>query len=198
MLERRLKSMLTDTRNSIANEEWEFAKVSDFSAFGEFDYGNDDLNDFIANEAIIHKKELIAETYFFRFRDIDTPPLAFVSLLNDSIKLSTNRERRLVPNKIRLYPEFPAVKIGRLGVKKEFQMTGIGTIILDIIKSLFTTNNRTGCRFLTVEAYAEKKALNFYQKNDFRFFPGQEANIEEETRLMFFDLKNYVDNMFLG
>ncbi len=188
--------MLSSSRNIISNEEFEFAKVVDYSVFKEFDCGNQDLNDFIQNDAAIHKEELVAETYFFKLTDIDTPPLAFVSLLNDSIKLSTTRQRKLVPNRIRLYPEYPAVKIGRLGVHKEFQDSGIGLIILDILKSLFTTDNRTGCRFLTVEAYNSERVLNFYFNNDFRFFPGEDNNTGRPTRLLFFDLKNYKNTFF--
>lgn len=53
------------------------------------------------------------------------------------------------------YDYFPAVKIGRLGVKKEYQSSGFGTSILNMTKEMFITNNRTGCRFITVEAYSE-------------------------------------------
>jgi len=184
--------MLSEERNRIVNDDKEFAKVTDFSVFGEFDCADDDLNDFIWNDAAEHKAELIAETYLFKFVDIEFLPIAFVSLLNDSIKLTTNKERRIVPNRIRNYPEYPAVKIGRLGVHREFQGSGVGTAVLDMIKALFTTNNRTGCRFLTVEAYDLERVLTFYKKNEFLPFPGHEESNGEETRLMFFDLARHV------
>lgn len=186
--------MLEVERNSIISEEnEELVKVTDFSVFDEFDCADRDLNDFICNDAPSHREELIAETYLFKWRDLETPPIAFVSLLNDKIALSTNRERRIVPNRIRRYSEFPAVKIGRLGVNEEYQRKSVGSTILDMIKTLLTTDNRTGCRFLTVEAYNTSEALKFYhEKNDFSFFPIQEQQ-EEDTRFMFFDLARYIN-----
>ncbi|MEW5913990.1 MAG: GNAT family N-acetyltransferase [Thermodesulfobacteriota bacterium] len=113
--------------------------------------------------------------------------MAFASLLNDAIRLSTNQQHRLVPQTIRRYPEFPAVKIGRLGVHKDFQRSHIGSKMLDIIKELFLTDNRTGCRFITVDAYNHPSTLAFYRRNDFRPFPIEETN--KPTVLMFFDLR---------
>jgi GNAT superfamily N-acetyltransferase len=175
--------------DSIRNEKWEFARVYDFSVFATFDCGDGDLNDFIRNDAAIHKEELIAETYSFKFTDIATPPLAFVSLLNESIELTTNRLKRRIDNRVRVYPEYPAVKIGRLGVDKDYCRLGIGSTMLDILKEMFTTNNRTGCRFITVDAYNSPEVLSFYQRNDFEFLPTEEPL--NGTRIMFFDLKNW-------
>ena len=175
--------------DSIRNERWEFSRVYDFTLFSDFDCGDEDLNDFIHNDAAIHKQELIAETYAFKFTDIATPPLAFVSLLNESIELTTNRLKRRIDNRVRIYPEYPAVKIGRLGVDKAYCGLGIGTTLLDILKELFTTNNRTGCRFITVDAYNKPATLAFYQKNGFDFLPTKEPL--NGTRIMFFDLKTW-------
>ena len=49
---------------------------------------------------------------------------------------------------------------------------------------MFVTENKTGCRFLTVDAYLD--AIPFYEKNGFRFM-----NIDDNdphTRLMYYDL----------
>lgn len=51
---------------------------------------------------------------------------------------------------------------------------------------MFVFENKTGCRFLTVDAYLE--AIPFYEKNEFRFM-----NVEDHdphTRLMYYDLMN--------
>ncbi|MDR1524970.1 MAG: hypothetical protein LBS79_06925 [Tannerella sp.] len=50
---------------------------------------------------------------------------------------------------------------------------------------MFTIQPRTGCRFLTVDACRE--AFPFYQKNYFKFLTGQD--LEDDTRIMYFDLK---------
>lgn len=46
----------------------------------------------------------------------------------------------------------------------------IGSHTLNMIKKLFVTENRTGCRFITVDAYNNEEVLQFYQKNEFQFF----------------------------
>lgn len=45
------------------------------------------------------------------------------------------------------------MKIGRLAVSLKYQHSQIGTDILDFIKDMFITNNRTGCCFVTGSAF---------------------------------------------
>jgi GNAT superfamily N-acetyltransferase len=136
---------------------------------------------------------LIAETYSFGYAsdDGDVFPLAFISLSNDAIKREDLPKQTLkaIPRSLR-YGALPEVKIGRLGVRKEFQNMNVGTALVNWVKQLFTTDNRTGCRFLTVDAYNDDPTLNFYKKNAFDFYQDEDA--EEDTRIMFFDLKTFV------
>ena len=54
----------------------------------------------------------------------------------------------------------------------------------------FAFGNRSGCRFLTVDAYAD--AVSFYEnKVGFKFFT--ETDINDDTRLLYFDLKPFKD-----
>lgn len=62
----------------------------------------------------------------------------------------------------------------------------LGLLLIDFIKSYFVEDNKTGCRFLTVDAYAD--AVPFYLKND--FIPLNDDDKEESTRLLFFDLND--------
>lgn len=80
----------------------------------------------------------------------------------------------------------PAVKIGRFATCRNMQCSGIGTEILDFVKFWFTTGNKTGCRFIIVDAYNKTRAISFYQKNGFDFL--LQSDKKEETRLMYFDL----------
>jgi hypothetical protein len=59
----------------------------------------------------------------------------------------------------------------------------------DFIKRTYATGNRAGCRFITVDAYAN--ATKFYQKNGFDFFTM--TDVLDSTRLMYFDLKPFRD-----
>jgi|WetSurMetagenome_2_1015567.scaffolds.fasta_scaffold802711_1 hypothetical protein len=149
----------------------------------------DDLNDFLINDAILHQKELLTVTYLF---NIDLKLVAFLSLSNDTVheelfpsKNSFKLFRKTLPEPKR-YRHLPAVKIGRFGVNSNYNGQGIGSQIIDIVKNSFTINNKTGCRFITIDAYNNPKTLSFYQKNGFEFFKGTDK--EQDTRAMYFDL----------
>jgi len=58
---------------------------------------------------------------------------------------------------------------------------------------MFLRDNRTGCRFMTVDAYNNPQVINFYQKNGFAFL--SEADQKKETRSMYFDLKRLAASM---
>ena len=72
---------------------------------------------------------------------------------------------------------------------EKFHGKGIGSIILNFIKSYFLENNKTGCRFIIVDAYY--KAIPFYQNNDFRHLRKEEEDII--TRLLYYDLNDIAD-----
>lgn len=153
-----------------------------------FDCGDSDLNEFLLLYSHVFSKELFAVTYII---ESDSKTVAFFSVLNDKISSENFERKRKFHLTIRdHFPEnkrfrsYPAVKIGRLGVDSEFQKSGLGTEILDYIKMLFVNNNRTGCRFLTVDAY--KQSLCFYEGNDFIYLDEKDKN--DDTRLMYFDL----------
>ena len=73
------------------------------------------------------------------------------------------------------------------------QGSGLGQEILDWLKILFLTENRTGCRFITVDAYNNERTIAFYEQNEFRFLTSSDE--DEDTRQMYFDLKPFADLM---
>ena len=156
-----------------------------------FDCGDADLNDFILNRAAAFQKYLISVSYAYANSETGRV-LAYCSLANDKVsvtdfkdKTEFNRFRRMqgFPNEKRL-KSYPAVKLCRLGVDDSAKGRQIGTIVLDYIKSMFIVENKTGCRFLTVDAYLE--AIPFYEKNGFRFLNADDD--DPHTRLMYYDL----------
>lgn len=156
-----------------------------------FKCSEEDLNNFLFEDAKYFQKELMAVTYLIEDKNLDFT-VAYFSLLADKITFNPeersawNRLNRTIPNSKRR-KSYPAVKIGRLAVNEEYAGSGVGTFILDSIKYAFTSVKRLGCRFLTVDAL--KSAASFYQKNGFKFFT--ELDKEDETRLMFYDLKSF-------
>lgn len=150
-----------------------------------------DLNGFLSDDAKRYQAELMAVTYLIEDTSQDVV-VAYYSLLAD--KISFNPEEKAIWNKInRNIPNnkrrknYPAVKIGRLAVNENYAGCGVGTMIVRNIMYTFTQVKRLGCRFITVDAL--RSALSFYEKCGFKFFT--EEDKDDETRLMFFDLKNF-------
>jgi GNAT superfamily N-acetyltransferase len=169
----------------------EFIPLTEDLELLPFKCKDDDLNDFFFNDAKLYLKELMAVTYLF----IDPnkqKTAAYFSLLNDKVSYDPeepsfwNRLNRKITNRKRRR-NYPSVKIGRLAVSQDYTGQGIGREILNFIKHAFTNGNRTGCRFITVDAYAD--ATEFYQKNGFDFFTRKDER--DDTRLMYFDLKPF-------
>lgn len=170
----------------------------------DFSCGDDDLDDFFHNHALLYAKEHLGKTYVFVNNDT-SEIVAFFTVSNDSIKTtfipknSTNRVQRKIPG-LKHLRTYPAVLIGRLGVNKLYQDKGykIGRQIVNFIKLWFLDDdNKTGCRFLVVDAYNKPEVLSFYERNGFKYLYATEedernatqvddANIH--TRLMFLDL----------
>ncbi|MEY2666099.1 MAG: hypothetical protein RLZZ384_270 [Pseudomonadota bacterium] len=167
-------------------EELEFVRlnVNDLRD-ADLDCGNDDLNEFFFVDSKANSRELLAVTYAWNLRG---KTIAFFSVSNDAITSQNvenfNRFRRFLPWGKR-YSTMPAVKIGRFAVDKNAKKQGYGTQIMDFIKIWFVTRNKTGCRFILVDAL--KEAQPFYEKNGFSFLSSSKEN--DTTRLMYFDLK---------
>lgn len=171
-----------------------------------FSCGDDDLDEFFAKDCLLNQDKLLGKTYLFCFRNQPQTIVSAFSLSNDSIRL-TNRitdeykEQFLDDTDLRdkTLKRFPAVLIGRLGTNKDFAGKGYGSAIMDFIKVLFRTNNRTGCRFLIVDALNRSETLHYYEKNGFCYLIDDErleakymgigvGRLPLNTRLMYFDL----------
>ncbi len=140
---------------------------------------------------VLGQKELLAKTYCWI--NTENKLVAMVSLSNDNIELSGTKKRKLFERE-KHFRYYPAVKIGRLGVDKDFKRAGLGSQILSFLKIFFVIKNKTGCRFLTLDAYNDKKVLDFYLKNDFLFLHDKDKN--EKTRIMYFDLITIYNTLF--
>ncbi|MDE7412496.1 MAG: GNAT family N-acetyltransferase [Muribaculaceae bacterium] len=177
----------------------DFSKLRQFQLSTDTDIkpfkcSDEDLNEFLLEDAKHFQKELMAVTYLLEDME-QHKTAAYFSLLADKITFNPeersrwNRLNRNIPNSKRRR-SYPAVKVGRLAVSKDFTSQGLGTFILDNIKYAFSNVKRLGCRFITVDALSS--AVTFYERNGFQFFTEQDKY--DETRLMFFDLKNFISD----
>jgi len=169
-----------------------------------FSCGNEDLDSFFSKDAVKYSQQLMGKTYVF----VDSSTLKDVvcafTVSNASIftnYLPNARKKQIGKNlpweKRDLI--YPAVLIGRLGVGVPFKKQHVGSELLDYIKQWFVDpDNKTGCRYLVVDAYNLPIPLSFYEANGFRYmFSSEEQecqyrNIESSaslrTRMMYFDL----------
>jgi len=168
-----------------------------------FDCGDCDLNDFFKNDAINYAEQLLGRSYYFGSKKSgDIVGLFTVS--NASIRVSDlpNNSKRRLGKEIPWAKQgrnYPAVLVGRLGVNLKYKAMGLGSQILDFIKAWFVSEkNKTGCRFIIVDAYNNPKSCDFYVRNGFSFLFKDEIaeksynsiseNEQLKTRLMYFDL----------
>ena len=157
---------------------------------GEFDCLDNDLNDFIRNEALDYEKSLFSMTYLIN--DKKTGELAaYFSLANDKISITDfesktdfNRFRKQKFVNEKRLRSYPALKIGRLAISRKYQNQSLGRILIDFIKQYSLRSRYAGCRFVTVDAYIN--ALPFYIKNDYQFLNNDDE--DKNTRVMYFDL----------
>lgn len=159
-----------------------------------FDCGDSDLNDFLIDDAIPFQEKRIATTYVAL---IDDKVIAYFSLLNDKISqtdVSKSAWRKL--KKLFAHSKhrsnYPAIKIGRLAVDKNYGSKGLGSSLMDAIKKTTNDNARySAFRFLTVDAYIS--AIPFYTKNGFVEMLTEKE--EKSTRTMYFDMLSIDDNI---
>ncbi|MDE6118255.1 MAG: GNAT family N-acetyltransferase [Muribaculaceae bacterium] len=178
------------TPDEIANR-YQIRRLAKGETIVSFDCGDDDLNDFIINESVQYRQARLAVTYVIEVKNTNRV-IGFFSLANDRVSISDFesktefnrfRKKRFV-NEKRL-KSYPATKICRLGIDSSAKGQSLGTFILDFIKSYFVIDNKTGCRFITVDAYAD--AVPFYLKNN--FLPLSSDSDTDHTKLLFFDLE---------
>ena len=169
-----------------------FRQIETDTEIKSFDCGDADLNDFLVSDAKNYLRSMMALTYLLEDNS-ECKTVAYYSLLNDKIvfdpeeKQFWNRLNRKIVNSKRR-KEYPAVKIGRLAVSKDYAGNHIGEAILLQVKHMFATMSRSACRFITVDAYAA--AVPFYERCGFMFLTDKDRT--SKTRAMYFDLINFV------
>jgi len=181
--------MNTEFRNLFTFQHWTLEKVSPAFDLSGIDCGDDDLNDYFRNDALFFREELLSQTYVFH-EEGKAIVSAAIDFCNDALprECMTGGQRRKISHRKRGFQTFPAVKITRLGVCREFQGMKVGSVLLEAVKNFFLADNRTGCRFITVDAY--RRAVGFYERNDFaRMLTKETEDPDTPTVPLFFDLK---------
>lgn len=146
-------------------------KLDEHDDLSYFTSYNEDLNDFLKNDALQYQEQLTATTYVAEYRD---RIIGYVSILMDSIKSKTmQKEDRITEMQVSYYP---AMKIGRLAVDKRYENKGLGRLLVLNAKNV-------ACRLVIVDAKTE--AVEFYKKLKFRLIRKHE---KKKYPTMYFNL----------
>ena len=180
------------------------------SEMAGFSCGDEDLDGFFASDCFAYTKQLLGKTYCYKLDSDDKIVVCAFTLANAGIRVSdlpNARKKKIeadIPH-VKALKDYPAVLIGRLGVSKDFRSKHIGSDVLEYIKYwFFDSNNKTGCRFVIVDAYNEPATRVFYERNGFKtVFSTDEQekayrHLDEDmhlgTCLMYFDLMSLTED----
>lgn len=165
----------------------ELVKLTPSHDISKFDCGDNDLNEFLRDNALNFTEKRIANTYVL---EDNGRIAAYFCLLNDKVsqqEASNNKWKKLKKGfpEGKQFSSYPAIKIGRFAVSSSYRGLNLGTILIDKIKKMLNGNSYySAFRYLTVDAYLS--SVGFYEKNNFKVLSSQTA--DEHTRLMFFDM----------
>lgn len=160
--------------------------TSDYT-FSDFDCGDADLNNFLIEDAKGFLDKRIANSFILEDKG---KTVGYFCLLNDKISKETitNSQWKKIKGRFpdgKRFSSYPAIKIGRFAISKDYRGQNMGTMLMELIKSrLDKSINYSAFRFITVDAYLS--AIDFYIKNGFSMLTQKEEN--NHTRLMFFDM----------
>lgn len=192
-------------------EQCDFMELTEdvLQQYKGFTCKDEDITEFFTQDYADYAYQLLGKSYCFVKPDTSEIVCAF-TVANSSVKVDSlpsnlrNKLNRKIPNAKRR-PQYPAVLVGQLAVSDLFSGHHVGDELLDFIKSWFIDPlNKTGCRYVIVDAVNHPKVFEYYQRNGFKFlFSSDEEEwtflhnkgiepttpIEPmKTRLMYFDL----------
>ena len=168
------------------------------------------LTIFFTNDCFAYDKQLLGKSYCYRLDADPTRVVCAFTLANAGIRvddLPNARKKKIesdIPH-VKSLKDYPAVLIGRLAVSKDFRSRHVGSDVLEYIKYWFIDPfNKTGCRFVIVDAYNNPQTIAFYEHNGFKSVFSTETQEKEyrhippevslSTRLMYFDLLTAIKN----
>lgn len=197
---------------SFLEDKCSLFRLTDPKEINGFSCGDEDLDDFFTNDCFAFEKQLLGKTYCYRLDENPHIVVCAFTLANAGIRVSDlpNARRKKIEANIphaKSLKDYPAVLVARLGVSKNFRSKHIGSDVMNDIKYWFLDPyNKTGCRYVIVDAYNNSFTMAFYKDNGFATVFQTESQEREyrhirkevslNTRLMYFDLMPLAkDNM---
>lgn len=120
-----------------------------------FHCSNDDLNDFLKEDAKKSQEDLISRTFLCLWQDCI---LGYLTLVTDTIEVKLIEKDDGVDSYP--YPRYPSIKIARLAVEERFEGSGIGRFLLFwATGKVYQLSNEVGCRYITLDSNANLLAF---------------------------------------
>ncbi|WP_455623795.1 GNAT family N-acetyltransferase [Parabacteroides sp.] len=142
-----------------------------------FSCGCKELDNFFHNEVFICTKYCYVSSFCAKNNDGEI--IALFTLANDSIVLDSSYEKNDFLIDVSDYineeyqfifgkqSSFPAINIGHLAVRSDYQCKHIGKDILDFVTATFSDYKIAGCQFITVDSLNNPRTNKFYMTNGF-------------------------------
>ena len=164
--------------------------ISDYSKKDRFESTHPKLNEFYYKYALTNQQKKLSQTIVVLHGN---NIVGYFSLLTDALPLSRSKARKHFHFPFPIYPYYPAIKIGRLAVHKDYCKREIGTfMVMHVILIAISINNKVGCRFVTVDAL--KESVGFYEKEGFIITKNKDIDPirkePEDTTFMYLDIND--------
>ncbi len=131
-----------------------------------------EIEQFLKDDALNQMKESVNRTFLWVSKN-DRRLVAYITICADAIRLDDIKRKEMEEKNIK-YKSLPALKIGRMGVRKDLIKQGIGKkMIFFAIKKAVHINEKCACRFITLDSKNDEeieekyKPIRFYKKMGF-------------------------------
>jgi len=146
----------------IAEEDLSILPLTDSGQIETFSSTNEDLNDFLKNEALKSQENLLSRTFLCFCKG---NLVGFLTLVTDTIEVKLVDEDDGVDGYP--YQKYPAIKIARLAVDKRYERQGIGKfLLLAAVGKVYQISSDVGCRYITLDS--KRESMGFYEKSGFK------------------------------
>lgn len=147
---------------SIPFNQFSFSILESDTDLSGFECENQDLNEFLHEDAIRYQKDRLAVTRLIYFQDSF---VGYFTLVSDSIEVGAIHSGDGTTEYP--YKRYPAMKIARLATDNRYQRRGVGrAMLLKTMQIAIDLSQYVGVRIITVDS--KPNSVEFYEKFGFR------------------------------
>jgi GNAT superfamily N-acetyltransferase len=164
-------------REKISPEELSIEPLSARFNLSPFDSGDEDLNEFLKDDALDEQQILLNKTRLCFCRD---RVAGYIALVADSVRVDRLDDGECLDDC--RYPIYPCLLIARLAVDRRLHGRGLGTYLL-LFAIGAALDGPIGCRYLVVDP--KEDAVKFYEDFGFKYLKKSRRmllNVREAAR----------------